>query len=100
MGTIIAIFGVPLHGTPSDRKLRLWACAACRQFWDMLPDERSRSAILVAEGFADGLVDRLQLTQARRAAKRTGSVPIAGDPNVTPAAALACGRNALKVALR
>jgi len=35
-----------LDGEASERKLRLFACACCRQFWSRLEDRRTRSAVV------------------------------------------------------
>jgi hypothetical protein len=42
-----------LPETPSDRKLRLFACACCRTYWDQLAE--GTELVLAAERFADGL---------------------------------------------
>lgn len=49
-----------LRGKASDRKLRLFACACCRLQWHLLADGRSRRAVEIAEGYADGLVTELE----------------------------------------
>jgi hypothetical protein len=51
----------------SDRKLRLFACGCYRQVPDCLADERTRSAVEVAERHADGLAGAGELRVARTA---------------------------------
>jgi hypothetical protein len=38
-----------IRGRVSDRKLRLFGCSSCRRVWHLLPDDRSREAILAVE---------------------------------------------------
>jgi hypothetical protein len=53
-----------LRGKASDRKLRLFACACCREVWESLCVERCRRAVEIAEQYADGQVGEQVLARA------------------------------------
>jgi hypothetical protein len=53
-----------LRGRASDRKLRLFAAACCRVVWDLL-DVRGRSAVEVAESYAEEEATSNQLALVR-----------------------------------
>ena len=55
-------------GVLTDRELRLYACWCARQIWHLLTDERSRTAVMVAERHADGLATDAEFTAAGAAA--------------------------------
>jgi hypothetical protein len=50
--------------TASGRKLRLFACASCRQVWNEM-SEGGRELVLAAEQWADGMITRTQLQAIR-----------------------------------
>jgi hypothetical protein len=57
------------RGQLTERQARLFGIACCRQVWRYLADERSRNAVRVAEGAADGLLDEAAWEAARSAAR-------------------------------
>jgi hypothetical protein len=69
------LIGMVLRGNAARtkagrRKLRLFACACCRQVWDLLDDQRMRHAVEVAERFAEGLAGKDELEAAYQATNR------------------------------
>jgi hypothetical protein len=53
-----------LRGVASERKLRLFAVGCCRRVWSLLADKRSRTAVEVAERYADGLCSESERADA------------------------------------
>src|SRR5947207_106263 len=51
----------------SERKVRLFAVTCCRGIWHLLPYAESRTAVEVAERWADGLISGEDLESARSA---------------------------------
>jgi hypothetical protein len=62
------------HPRVSDRKLRLFACACCRQVWPAMTDSRSRQTVEIAERFAEGLASEQELATAWVAAWNVAEV--------------------------
>lgn len=48
----------------SERKLRLFTCACCRQVWPVLTEEEPRNSIEAAEQYADGAITEDELRKA------------------------------------
>src|SRR5262249_1603462 len=53
---------------PNDLQLRAFACACCRQFLHLLPNE-SRDALAVAEAFVEGTATERELNAAHASAE-------------------------------
>jgi hypothetical protein len=62
-----------------ERKLRLFACACSRSLWQLLVHAAHRSAIEIAERFADGNASVADLRVARRKAYRSGGKGVWAD---------------------
>ncbi len=75
-----------------SRRLRLFACACCRHIWHLIPDQRSRRTVEIAERFADGLATRNEMAAARAAS------PGRADPWGADAAAHAAVQVAMAAA--
>ena len=69
-----------LRGKISDRKLRLFGVACCHHIWHLLPDERCRRAVVIAELFADGLVTEAEVEAAGNAAAEVMGDDVQGIP--------------------
>jgi hypothetical protein len=86
-----------LGGRASARKLRLFACACCRQFWHLLKSKSSRRAVDTVERYAEGSVGKEELWKAQRgtraprfrAALASGRAEARNDPGAYAAAELA-----------
>lgn len=71
-------------GRASERKLRLFAVACCRDHWHYLSDERSRSSLEVTEQFAEAAKTVAEL----RAASMVAWQVFHATPISAPAACL------------
>src|SRR5262249_33741369 len=71
-----------LRNKVSNRKLRLFACGCCRRAWSALAAERGRTAVEMAERYADGSATPEELRRARDQAAATRRSVHWGMPNV------------------
>src|ERR1700720_841012 len=84
-----------LHGKVSDRKLRLFAVACCRSISESPYNTYSRTAITVAERFADGLASDAERKRSRKEAIRlAASVGAAGRGGINALMSVAASATA------
>lgn len=86
-----------MEGKGSDRQLRLFGCACCRQIWDLLTEDCFRRAVDIAERFADGQESSKELAVAKKvsgaALDRNGLAGVTGPRYCALGSAWSCTRN-------
>jgi hypothetical protein len=86
-----------MEGTGSDRQLRLFGCACCRQVWELLTEDCFRGAVEVAELFADGHASSKELAVAKKvsgaALERNGLAGLTGPRYCALGSAWSCTRS-------
>jgi hypothetical protein len=77
-----------LRGKAGERKLRLFAVAACRRIWHLPIEAPARRAVEVVERYADGAASPEELEEAGRPLRWQPGTSIHKAPKNTSAAAL------------
>src|SRR5688572_17061053 len=70
-------------GAPSERKRRLFGCAACRRIWELMSDTRCQEAIKASEQFADNLISERELDLLSAAAEEAFEDAAAENDEIT-----------------
>lgn len=68
-----------LEGRIGERQLRRFACACCREVWQLIGVAECRQAVETAERFADGLADAAELKADAKLAD--AAMPLFADSN-------------------
>jgi hypothetical protein len=81
----------------TDRKLRLFGVACCRQVWNLLTEDCFRAAVELAERFADGKASKKELADAKKASgaalERNGLAGVIGPKYCALGSAWSTTRN-------